>query len=270
VGGAVWQFGDFANGAQVVIDQFIAAANVKWQQRSGLVLLLPHGYEGQGPEHSSARLERFLQLAAQGNVRVANCTTSAQYYHLLRRQAGLRGREARPLVVMSPKSLLRHPLAASRLEDLATGRFQPVIGDADAANRAEEITRLLLCSGKLYMDLVAGEYRQNAPNVALARIEELYPFPADDLRAQYEQYPSLQEIVWVQEEPKNMGAWTFVMPRLRELVGDKLLIRYEGRPYRASPAEGYGDKHTAEQTRIVRTAWEGAPQRSRQRQAKRA
>jgi 2-oxoglutarate dehydrogenase E1 component len=264
------QFGDFANGAQVVIDQFIAAAEVKWQQTSGLTLLLPHGYEGQGPEHSSARLERFLQLAAQGNLRVANCTTSAQYFHLLRRQALMLGRDARPLIVMSPKSLLRHPLAGSRLADLSDGTFQPVIGDLQAAERAEEITRLLLCSGKVYTDLVAGDHRQRAPNVALVRVEELYPFPKDSILEQLGLYPELQEIVWVQEEPKNMGAWTFMEPRLRHLAQGDLAIRYEGRPYRASPAEGYSDKHTAEQARIVSAAWEGAPQRSRPRQAKRA
>jgi 2-oxoglutarate dehydrogenase E1 component len=268
----VWeaQFGDFANGAQVVIDQFIAAAEVKWKQRSGLVMLLPHGYEGQGPEHSSARLERFLQLAAQRNLRVANCTTSAQYFHLLRRQALSLGRDARPLIVMSPKSLLRHPLAASNIDDLAGGRFLTVIGDEQATDRAEEVTRLLLCSGKIYTDLVAGEERAKNPGVALARVEELYPFPADELRAQLELYPSLQEIVWVQEEPKNMGGWTFIAPRLRELVDENLPVRYEGRPHRASPAEGYADKHAAEQSRIVRAAWEGAPERPRQRQAKRA
>ncbi|MDR0787162.1 MAG: 2-oxoglutarate dehydrogenase E1 component [Gemmatimonadota bacterium] len=262
------QFGDFANGAQVIIDQFISAAEVKWHQTSGLVLLLPHGYEGQGPEHSSARLERYLQLAAQGNLRVANCTTSAQYYHLLRRQAMTLGRTARPLVVMSPKSLLRHPMAASKLEDLAEGRFQPVIGDRDVAGREGEITRLVLCTGKVYVDLMAGDARQL--NVAVARVEELYPFPADELRAEIESYPALREIVWVQEEPKNMGAWTFMAPRLQELVDSRLTVRYEGRPFRASPAEGYSDKHTAEQGRIVRAAWEGAPQPVRQRQPRRA
>jgi 2-oxoglutarate dehydrogenase E1 component len=264
------QFGDFANGAQVIIDQFIAAGAVKWQQHSGMVMLLPHGYEGQGPEHSSARPERFLQLAAQSNLRVVNCTTSAQYFHLLRRQAVLLGRDARPLIVMSPKSLLRHPLASSRLVDLAEGRFHPVLPDAEAAGRAEEITRLLLCSGKIYTDLVAGDHRHRAPSVALARVEELYPFPAHDLRAQLALYPALQEIVWVQEEPKNMGAWSFAEPRLRGLVDGALPVRYEGRPYRASPAEGYADKHAAEQTRIVRAAWEGAHRPTRQRHAKRA
>jgi 2-oxoglutarate dehydrogenase E1 component len=266
------QFGDFANGAQVVIDQFLTAAEMKWQQTSGLVMLLPHGYEGQGPEHSSARLERFLQLCAQGNLRVANCTTSAQYFHLLRRQALLLGRDSRPLIVMSPKSLLRHPLAGSRLEDLSEGRFQPVIPDAEAGQRAEEITRLLLCSGKVYVDLVAGDHREKARNVALARVEELYPFPDADLRAELERFPALREIVWVQEEPKNMGAWAFMKSRLRRIADSGISIRYEGRPHRASPAEGYADKHAAEQARIVRAAWEGAeaPQRARQRAAKRA
>lgn len=264
------QFGDFANGAQVMIDQFIAAAEVKWKQTSGLVMLLPHGYEGQGPEHSSARLERFLQLAAQGNLRVANCTTSAQYYHLLRRQAMSLGRSARPLIVLSPKSLLRHPLAASKLEDLANGHFQTVIGDDDAASRPDEITRLLLCSGKVYVDLAGSEFREKSSNVALVRVEELYPFPADEIRAQIEMYPSLREIIWVQEEPRNMGAWTFVAPRLRDIVDPSIPIRYEGRPLRASPAEGYADKHRSEQARLVRAAWEGAPERSRPRQAKRA
>jgi 2-oxoglutarate dehydrogenase E1 component len=183
------QFGDFANGAQVIIDQFIAAAQVKWEQTSGLVMLLPHGYEGQGPEHSSARLERFLQLAAQGNLRVANCTTSAQYFHLLRRQALLLDRDPRPLVVMSPKSLLRHPLAASRLEQLAQGRFHPVLGDDTAEGREDEVTRLLLCSGKVYVDLVGSEHRDGAHHVALARVEELYPLPTGALRAEFQRFP---------------------------------------------------------------------------------
>ncbi|MQA89321.1 MAG: 2-oxoglutarate dehydrogenase E1 component [Gemmatimonas sp.] len=264
------QFGDFTNGAQVVVDQFIAAAAVKWQQTSGLVMLLPHGYEGQGPEHSSARLERFLQLAAQANLRVANCTTSAQYFHLLRRQALLLSRDPRPLVVMSPKSLLRHPMAASSLRDFSEGRFYSVLGDEEASARVAEITRLLLCSGKVYVDLASGDQRQNAPRVVLVRVEELFPFPKEEIRAQIEMYPNLQEIVWVQEEPKNMGAWNFIEPCLRTLVEGHLPIRYEGRPGRASPAEGYSYKHAAEQARIVSAAWEGAPERPRQRQAKRA
>ncbi len=267
----IWeaQFGDFANGAQVIIDQFIAASYQKWGQCSGLVLLLPHGYEGQGPEHSSARLERFLQLAAEDNIRVANCTTSAQYFHLLRRQAAPLDTDPRPLIVMSPKSLLRHPMAASRLEQLASGTFQTVIPDETIAGRADEITRLLLCSGKVYVDLVGSELRENAPNVALARVEELYPFPADVLAAIIDSMSALEEIVWVQEEPANMGAWRFAESRLRDLVDDRLPVRYAGRPDRASPAEGYADKHNAEQARIVATAWSDA-ERPKRRAKKRA
>jgi len=252
------QFGDFVNGAQVIIDQFLAASRAKWGQTSGLVLLLPHGYEGQGPEHSSARLERFLQLAAEDNLRVVNCTTSAQYFHLLRRQAALLSRDPRPLVVMSPKSLLRHPLAASRLEELAGGRFRPVLPDETLAGREGEVTRLLLCSGKVYVDLVAGGAREAARDVALVRVEELYPFPAEEITAVVGGLPALRELVWVQEEPRNMGAWSFVEPRLRALAGERP-VHYAGRPERASPAEGSLDRHSAEQARIVEAAWTGAP-----------
>jgi 2-oxoglutarate dehydrogenase E1 component len=255
------QFGDFVNGAQVMIDQYLSSSYQKWGQTSGLVLLLPHGYEGQGPEHSSARLERFLQLAAENNLRIANCTTSAQYFHLLRRQAGLLQRDSRPLVVMTPKSLLRHPLAASRLEQLAEGRFHRVLGDDTVAGREAEITRLLLCSGKVYVDLVSGDARNAADNVALARVEELYPFPHEELRTLVESFPALREIVWVQEEPMNMGAWTFVEPRLRELAGDDMTLRYVGRPERASPAEGSAERHAAQQSRIVAAAWTDAPEK---------
>ncbi len=261
------QFGDFANGAQVMIDQYIAASYQKWEQTSGLVLLLPHGYEGQGPEHSSARLERFLQLCAEDNLRVANCTTAAQYFHLLRRQAALLKTDPRPLVVMSPKSLLRHPHAAAKAAELAEGRFHPVLRDADAETRADEVTRLLLCSGKVWVDLVGTGDEQRAAlaeiegreRVALARVEELYPFPAAELEAAIAGLPALREIVWVQEEPRNMGAWTYAEPRLRALAGGRLPVRYEGRPERASPAEGYAHRHVAEQNRIVRAAWSDAP-----------
>jgi 2-oxoglutarate dehydrogenase E1 component len=260
------QFGDFANGAQVMIDQYLAASYQKWGQTSGLVLLLPHGYEGQGPEHSSARLERFLQLCAQDNLFVANCTTSAQYFHLLRRQAALLGREARPLVLMSPKSLLRHPLAGATLEQLATGRFHPVLVDQPFGGTPEEVTRLVLCSGKLYVDLAGTGDEQRAERlsiegvdrIAVARVEELYPFPADEIREALARFPAVREVVWAQEEPSNMGAWSFVEPRLREVLGD-LPLRYEGRAGRASPAEGYAHRHAAEQLRIVRAALSGAP-----------
>ncbi len=260
------QFGDFVNGAQVMIDQYLAASYQKWKQRSALVLLLPHGYEGQGPEHSSARLERFLQLAAENNLRVANCTTSANYFHLLRRQAALLHADPRPLVVMSPKSLLRHPLAASSLGQLAEGTFQPVLGDAAAAERAEGVTRLALCSGKVYVDLVGSTDEQRkerasidgVERVAIGRVEELYPFPAAEVERLAAGFPNLREIVWVQEEPRNMGAWSFVAPRLRELFPE-LPLAYEGRPERASPAEGYAYRHQAEQDRLVRAALGGAP-----------
>ena len=258
------QFGDFVNGAQVMIDQYLAAAYQKWRQRSGLVLLLPHGYEGQGPEHSSARLERFLQLCAQANLRVANCTTSANYFHLLRGQAATLGAEPRPLVVMSPKSLLRHPLAASSIDQLAQGVFQPVIADAAAADRAEEVTRLVLCSGKVYVDLAGSTDEQRkeraavegVERVAIGRVEELYPFPAGEIRALAATYPNLREAVWVQEEPRNMGAWTYVAPLLEDALD--LPLRYVGRPERASPAEGYQHRHQAEQKRIVFEALSGA------------
>ena len=259
------QFGDFVNGAQVMIDQYLAASHQKWEQRSGLVLLLPHGYEGQGPEHSSARLERFLQLCAENNLRVVNCTTSANYFHLLRRQAALLRTDPRPLVVMSPKSLLRHPLAASSIDQLAEGAFQPVLADASAAERAEQVTRLVLCSGKVVVDLLGGTEDQRAERAAIAgrervavgRVEELYPFPQAEIDALVASYPNLQEVVWVQEEPRNMGAWTYIAPRLGEMLAQPL--RYEGRPERASPAEGYQHRHLREQHRIVMAALSGAP-----------
>jgi 2-oxoglutarate dehydrogenase E1 component len=261
------QFGDFANGAQVIIDQFIAAAERKWQQTSGLVLLLPHGYEGQGPEHSSARLERFLQLAAENNMRIANATTSAQYFHLLRRQAALLDRDPRPLVVMSPKSLLRHPMAASRLEDLASGGFKPVLRDDLFEARAKTATRLLLCSGKVYTDLRAADAAERTESAVIVRLEELYPFPDTEIEALLGELPALKEVVWVQEEPRNMGAWFFVDPRLRELLGD-LPLRYLGRPDRASPAEGKPGLHAAEQARIVSTAWADTPAAARPERSK--
>ena len=240
------QFGDFVNGAQVIIDQFISAGRAKWAQQSRLVLLLPHGYEGQGPEHSSARLERFLQLCAEDNMRVANCTTPAQYFHLLRRQALLEAR--RPLIVMTPKSLLRHPKATSRLGELANGSFQPVLTDAqDPA----DIRRLVFCSGKVYYDLLAAVQQEGSDKIAIARVEELYPFPEKQLRAVIDRFENADEFFWLQEEPRNMGAWTYVQPRLRALLGDAGTLGYIGRPERASPAEGFATDHEEEQARIV-------------------
>ncbi len=246
------QYGDFTNGGEVIIDQFIIAGLAKWGQTSRLTLLLPHGYEGQGPEHSSARIERFLALGADGNIRIANCTTPAQYFHLLRRQA--RHAELRPLVLFTPKSLLRLPQASSRLEDLATGRFQPVLDDPAATPRAP-VRRLILCSGKVYYDLTLAPARAQAQHVAIARVELLYPFPREELATLLHGYSKLREIVWVQEEPRNMGPQKFMLPQLRELVGPDVTVRDIGRPERSSPAEGYPAAHQAEQARIVAAAF---------------
>jgi 2-oxoglutarate dehydrogenase E1 component len=243
------QYGDFANGAQIVIDQFIASALSKWRETSRLTLLLPHGYEGNGPEHSSARLERFLQLAAQENLRIVNCTTAAQYFHLLRRQA--LDATARPLVVVTPKGLLRHKDAASTLADLSGGGFRPVLDDPRMDKDA--VRRLVLCSGKIYYDVVGHEAHAQAESVAVARIEELYPFPIEQARELVTSYPSLDEVVWVQEEPQNMGPWRSIRHRLEEATGD-LSVRFIGRPWRASPSEGYPTAHLIEQDRIVRDA----------------
>jgi 2-oxoglutarate dehydrogenase E1 component len=246
------QFGDFVNGAQVIIDQFIVSALAKWGQTTRLTLLLPHGYEGAGPEHSSGRLERFLQLGAEGNIRVANTTTPAQYYHLLRRQALITKR--RPLVVMTPKSLLRLPAAASPLEDLAEGRFQPVLDDPGLLGAREDVTRLVLCTGKVYYDIVGSDERAQARNVAVARVELLYPFAENELRELMASYPNLKTVVWAQEEPKNMGARAIMEPRIAWILPDGVGYEYEGRQLRASPGEGYNAAHRAEQTRIVRAA----------------
>ncbi len=251
------QFGDFANSAQVFIDQFIVSGHAKWGQLPALVLLLPHGYEGQGPEHSSARLERFLQLAADNNIRVVNCTTAAQYFHLLRRQAALLHSDPRPLVVMTPKSLLRHPLAASSLGDLTDGRFHPVLPPPSFTPPPEQVTRLILCSGKVYVDLISSGELDTVTHVAVARVEELYPFPALELEAVIKAYQQVEEIVWLQEEPQNMGAWSYMAPRLRDLVHHSLKVMYCGRPESASPAEGSLSQHEPEQARIVYDAVHG-------------
>ena len=289
------QFGDFANAAQVTVDQFVASGWEKWGQLASLVMLLPHGYEGQGPEHSSARLERFLQLCAEDNMRVVSPSTPAQYYHLLRRQAHFRPQ--RPLVVMSPKSLLRHPMATSRVSDLFNGRFQPVLddptcldpgdldptkpdpppttpgpGDVDTPDLDTQgvegplldrlaVTRLVLCSGKLFYDLAGSDLREGARNVAIVRLEELYPFPSSETQQLVARYPNLDEVVWVQEEPRNMGALAFVGPRLRTVVPREVKLDYVTRPEHASPAEGKHIDHLVEQARVIREALGGpAPQ----------
>ena len=248
------QFGDFANGAEVIIDQFLFAGLAKWGETSRLTLLLPHGYEGQGPEHSSARLERFLALGAEGNLRVANCTTPAQYFHLLRRQA--RHTEIRPLVVMTPKSLLRLPAATSRVDDLVLGKFRTVLWDK-VRTWPEKITRLLLCSGKIYYDILQSPRRAQTPHVAIGRVELLYPFPGSEIGEYARRYPNLKEVVWVQEEPRNMGARKFVLPKIRDVLPASVALLDVSRPERSSPAEGYPAAHKAEQERIVSAAYGG-------------
>jgi 2-oxoglutarate dehydrogenase E1 component len=252
----IWeaQFGDFANGAQIMIDQFISCCESKWGQPSGLVMLLPHGFEGQGPEHSSARIERFLTLCAENNMQLANCTTPAQYFHLLRRQmyGGTDRRGVRkPLVIFTPKSLLRHPRAVSTPRDFSTGGFMEILGEPASA----EVTRVVFCSGKVYYDLLAAREERQANHVALVRVEQLYPFAADQAADILARYPATAEVVWAQEEPRNMGPWRF----LREWL-DPLLepahreLRYVGRPESASPATGSGKRHQQEQAEIVNDA----------------
>ncbi len=242
------QFGDFANGAQVIIDQFIASAESKWGRASGLVMLLPHGYEGQGPEHSSARLERFLSLCADDNIQVVNATTPAQYFHLLRRQ--VRRDFRKPLIVMTPKSLLRHKQAASPREHFTSGYFREVLDDPADADRARCV---VVCSGKVYYDLVAKrEEVGKAREVAVVRLEQFYPWPADALKATLGRYRSARNWVWVQEESQNMGGWTFVAPRLQELMG--VPFQYVGRDASASPATGSHAIHESEQAELVEAA----------------
>jgi len=247
------QFGDFVNNAQVVVDQFIVSGFVKWNQTSRLTLLLPHGYEGNGPEHSSARVERFLSLAAQGNVRMANCSTPAQYFHLLRLQA--LGSTPRPLVIFTPKSLLRAKQATSRLDELAEGTFRPIFDDQRmAAGGREEVRRLLLCSGKVYYDLVGHSAYADRSGLAVARLEQLYPFPVPAYAQLLRSYPAVEELAWVQEEPQNMGPYRAIRHRLEESLTSGVRLRYAGRPWRASPSEGYPTAHVIEQERIVREA----------------
>lgn len=246
----IWeaQFGDFVNVAQVMIDQFLSSGRTKWGQYSRLSLLLPHGYEGQGPEHSSARLERFLQLCAEENMRVVYPTTPAQYFHLLRRQA-LR-RPERPMVVMTPKSLLRHPMATSRMAELTEGGFQHVLPDP-TVDSDEGVERLVLCSGKVYYDIQAHDRRGEAAAAAVARLELLHPFPVEALHELLDRYPNLKQVVWTQEEPRNMGGLTYVGPRLRGAVPRKVPLAYVARPERASPAEGKAKEHAAQQNELV-------------------
>jgi 2-oxoglutarate dehydrogenase complex dehydrogenase (E1) component-like enzyme len=255
----IWeaQFGDFANGAQIMIDQFISCCEQKWGQPSGLVMLLPHGFEGQGPEHSSARIERYLTLCAENNMQVCNVTTPGQYFHVLRRQmyggADRRGTR-KPLILFTPKSLLRHPRAVSTLQDFTTGGFLEIMGDAEATDPAR-ISRVVFCSGKIYYDLLAAREERKAGHVALVRVEQLYPFAADGARDILARYPLTAEVVWAQEEPRNMGPWHFIHDQIQPLLdATQREVRYVGRPESASPATGSGKRHQQEQGEIVNDA----------------
>jgi 2-oxoglutarate dehydrogenase E1 component len=249
----IWeaQFGDFANGAQVAIDQFIVSGESKWQRMNGLVMLLPHGYEGQGPEHSSARLERYLQLCAENNVQVCNLTTPAQYFHALRRQ--LHRKFRKPLIIMSPKSLLRHKLAVSRLPDLTQGTFQTVLPEIDDID-PQKVRRLLFCSGRLYYTLLSARRERDIADIPIVRVEQLYPCPYEELQQVVRTYPNIDEVIWVQEEPWNMGAWHFMRRRLRRVLPESIPIEYAGRREAASPAVGSYKKHLQEETDLVNIA----------------
>ncbi|MFD0870310.1 2-oxoglutarate dehydrogenase subunit E1 [Chlamydia abortus] len=253
------QFGDFANAAQVIIDQFIAAGREKWLQRSSLAMLLPHGYEGQGPEHSSARLERFLQLAGDENWTVAYLSSAAQYFHLLRKQAAIAGTDAaRPLVLMAPKSLIRNPRVASSGTEFSEGAFRPILEQPGLGAQSKKVERLILCTGKVAIDLEealdAEKENQDFDWLHIVRVEQLYPFAGEEIEAVIQRFPKLKEIVWVQEEPRNMGAWSYMDPRIRDVAPDKVKVRYIGRPDRSSPASGYQDVHNMEQQRLISNA----------------
>ena len=252
----IWeaQYGDFVNGAQVMVDQFITSARAKWRLTPSMVFLLPHGYEGQGPEHSSARPERFLEAAADINLRLVNCTTAAQYFHLLRRQAALLERDPLPLFVLTPKSLLRHPSVASTPQQLADGRFMSVLDDEDARRRPKIIERVVLCSGKVYVDLISDEKRATANSIAICRVEQLYPFPEIALKEILDRYASAREIVWLQEEPENMGAWPFYRVALEDLLDNRRRLHYIGRGRSSSPSEGSAAWHHVNQKALVAQA----------------
>ena len=251
----IWeaQFGDFANGAQVVIDQFISSGETKWGRLCGLVMLLPHGYEGQGPEHSSARLERFLQLCAEDNMQVLVPSTPANAYHMLRRQMMRPMR--RPLIVMSPKSLLRHRLATSTVEDLCSGEFLPVIDEIDTDDiAANKVKRLVVCSGKVYYDLLQQRREEKKDDVAIVRMEQLYPFPYVEMQGVVSRYPNVTSIVWCQEEPRNQGAWRANRHRIERTLPDNMEVEYAGRGPSASPAVGYNNVHLQQQKQLVQEA----------------
>jgi 2-oxoglutarate dehydrogenase E1 component len=244
------QFGDFANGAQTIIDEFVSSAEQKWGQASSLVLLLPHGYEGQGPDHSSARIERYLQLCAENNMTVAQPSTPASHFHLLRRHAF--SDHKRPLVVFTPKSMLRLKAASSNVEEFTSGTFQPVIADQQGLNN-NEVTRVLLCSGKVYWDLLAESQKRADGKTAIVRVEQLYPTPVDEIKAAYAQYPNA-ELYWVQDEPANQGPWTYIGLFLPKYMDGKV-AKLISRPASASPAVGSAKRHAAEQADLVARAF---------------
>ena len=249
----IWeaQFGDFANGAQVVIDQFICSGEAKWGRLSALTLFLPHGYEGQGPEHSSARLERFLQLCAEHNMQVVVPSTPAQMFHLLRRQMLRHTRK--PLVVLTPKSLLRHRLSVSTLGELAHGRFQPIIEETEPM-ADDSVRRVVFCSGKVYFDLAEFRRNEGIDGVAIVRVEELYPFPIEEYARVIARYRNAREVVWCQEEPQNQGAWYQIRHRLQEPLSDRHQLYYAGRPGAAAPASGIHALHVRQQQALVSAA----------------
>ncbi len=251
----IWeaQFGDFVNGAQVVIDQFISSGEAKWGRASGLTMMLPHGYEGQGPEHSSARPERFLQLCAENNMQVVQPTTAAQIFHVLRRQMLRLFRK--PLVILTPKSLLRNKDASSPLGDLAKGGFQTVIGEVDTSIKGDKVKRVIACSGKLYYDIVNARKERSASDVAIVRVEQLYPFPHKAFEAEMAKYPNAKEVVWAQDEPQNQGYWFFVQHHLRDAMSDAQKLAYAGRPASASPAVGYASKHNEQLKQLLEDAF---------------
>jgi 2-oxoglutarate dehydrogenase E1 component len=254
------QYGDFINGAQVMLDEFVTSGRAKWGLMPSLVFLLPHGYEGQGPDHSSARPERILEAAADMNLRLVNCSTSAQYFHVLRRQAALLEDDPLPLFILTPKSLLRHPAVAATPLELAQGRFMPVIDDADARSRARDIKRLVLCSGKVYVDAVTSERRAATTDVALCRLEQLYPFPAEAMQQLIGGYPALEDVAWLQEEPENMGSWGFVRPLLEEVIANRCPLRYIGRARSSSPSEGSAAWHQINQNMLIEQIFDRARQ----------
>lgn len=252
----IWeaQYGDFINAAQPMLDEFVLAGRAKWGLEPSLVILLPHGLEGQGPDHSSGRPERHLQLAADNNLRLVYPTTAAQYFHVLRRQAALLERDPLPLIVLTPKGLLRHPLAASPPSELSEGRWRPVLNEPNPPGPADQVERALLCSGRIYSELSESELRKQRPQLVLVRLEQLYPFPQRELERALEQYPSLTELVWVQEEPRNMGAWSFLQPRLNAMIDGRYRLQVISRPRNSSPAEGSASVHARNQQQIIREA----------------